>query len=83
MGSAEHRYQWLRHRDELYPWFHLVRWQDVARHLGTDVGPLDVPPSAYRPDPYLGVEVSHALHAPDPYGDDSLRGPRLDALIKE
>jgi NADH-quinone oxidoreductase subunit H len=41
----------LRHRDELYPRLHLVRCQDAARHLGADVGPLDFPPSAYRPDP--------------------------------
>ena len=38
---------------------------------------LDIPPSAYRPDPETGVEVSDAAGAAQPGDYDGYRGFRL------
>ena len=54
-------------------WYCLVLGQGIRRCLAADVGEVDIPPFAYRPDLEVGVEISDAIVAHQPCADDRHR----------
>ena len=54
----------------------LVLWKDIPHCLAADVGALDIPASAHRPDSEVGVEISDAVVIDQSCLDDDCCGIR-------
>ena len=55
----------------------MIHAESICPCVASDVDKVDIPPSAYRPDSEVRVEVSYAASTHQPCADDSCRSARL------